>query len=174
MRNSLLQPQTFGVDNDSGIGDGGDMFGAAEDIYDVDGNGHVFEARIGLLAEDFGFVGIDRNDLVANALEVRRDFVGGTERIGGEADDGDGFGVAEQVGDGVVLHKVLMRESGNRVKVDVHVGQGGRIPQRLKPFCLRLNVKAPEARSELKLRPCKEEELCGTVGSKRNPSLRSG
>jgi hypothetical protein len=71
--------------------------------------------------------------------------VGGTERIGGEADDGDGFGVAEQVGDGVGLHKVLMRESGNRVKVHAHVGQGGRIPQGLKPFCLMLNIKAPRS-----------------------------
>ncbi len=45
MRNSLLRPQTFGVDNDGGIGDGRDILGAAEDIDDVDRDRHVLRRR---------------------------------------------------------------------------------------------------------------------------------
>ena len=73
----LLEPEGFGVDGDGGIGDGRNFFGAAENVDDVDGFGDVFEARIGFLAEDFGFVGIDGNDVVTGGLEVGGDFVGG-------------------------------------------------------------------------------------------------
>ncbi len=101
VRDSLLEPEGFGVDGDGGIGDRGNFSGAAEDVDDVDGFGDIFEARVGFLAQDFGFVGIDGDDFVACGLQVGGHLVGGPEGIGGESDDGDDFGVAEEIGDGV-------------------------------------------------------------------------
>lgn len=66
VRDVLLEPEDFGTDGDGGIGDGRDVFRAAEDVDDVDGFGNVFEAGIGLAAEDFGFVGIHGNDFIAH------------------------------------------------------------------------------------------------------------
>jgi hypothetical protein len=99
--NSLLEPEAFGVDGDGGVGDRGDVFGTAKDVDDVDGDGDVFEAGIGFLAEDFGFVWVHRDDLIADRLEVGGDLVRGAKRIRGKTDDGDGFGLAEKGGDGV-------------------------------------------------------------------------
>ena len=99
--NSLLQPEGFGVDGDGGVGYGRDIFRAAEDVDNVDGERDVFEAGVGFFAEDFGFVGIDGDDFIAGALEVRGDLVGRAARVGGEADDGDGFGRAEEIANGV-------------------------------------------------------------------------
>jgi hypothetical protein len=110
----LLEPENFGADGDGGIGDGRDLFGAAEDVDDVDGFGNIFEARVGFDAEDFGFVGIDGNDFVADGLEVGGDSVGRAQGIRGETDDSDGFGGAEHFGDGV-------RRRGSSVgAVEVH------------------------------------------------------
>jgi hypothetical protein len=114
--NSLLEPEDFGADGDGGVREQGNIFGAAEDVDDVDGFGNVFEARVGSLAEDFGFVGIDGNDLVPGGLEVGGDGVGGTETIGGEADDGDGLQGAKDVGDGVGER----RDVGGKVKKHEH------------------------------------------------------
>jgi len=101
MGDAELEPEGFGVDGGGGVGDARDFFGAAEDVDDIDGAGDIFEAGVGFLAEDFGFVGVDGDDFVAGGLEVSSYLVGGTARIGGEADDGDGFGLAEEIGDGV-------------------------------------------------------------------------
>lgn len=79
--NSLLEPERFGVDGDGGIGDRWNFFGAAEDVDDVNGFWDVFKTSIGLLAKNFGFVGIDRDDFVTDGLKVGRDFVRGTMRV---------------------------------------------------------------------------------------------
>ena len=110
VRDSLLEPEGFGVDGDGGIGDGRDFFGTAEDIDDVDGEWDVFEARVGFLAQHFGFVGTHGDDLVAGALEVGGDFVGGAEGIRGEADNRDGFGLAEKGGDGFLCFRCAIGE----------------------------------------------------------------
>ena len=112
VRDALLEPEDFGVDGDGGIGDGRNVFGTAEDINDVDGFGNVFKAGVGFLAEDFGFVGVDGDDFVADGLEVGGDFGGRTARIGGQADDGDGFGGAEEVANGIRRRSSL----GGKVK----------------------------------------------------------
>jgi hypothetical protein len=110
----LLEPENFGADGDGGIGDGRNVFRTAEDVDDVDGFGDIFEARVGFDAENLGFVGIDGNDFVADGLEVGGDFVGRAKGIGGETDDSDGFGGAENFGDGV-------RRRGSSVgAVEVH------------------------------------------------------
>jgi hypothetical protein len=96
-----LEPKDFGFDGDGGIGYRRNIFGAAEDVNDVDRIGDVFEAGIGFFAEDFGFVGIDGNDAIADGLEVGSDCVAGTGGIRGETDYGDGFGGAEEVEDWV-------------------------------------------------------------------------
>lgn len=101
MRNSLLEPEDFCADGDGGVGDGRDFLGAAENVDDIDAMGDVFEAGIGFLAEDFGFVGIDGDDFVADGLEVGGDLMGGAAGIGREADDGDGSVDAKEMGDGV-------------------------------------------------------------------------
>jgi hypothetical protein len=121
-----LKPQSFGFDGDGGIGYGRNVFGAAEDVDDIDGMGDDFQAGIGFFAEDFGFVGVDGNDAVAGGLEVGGDFVGRTAGIGGEADDGDGFGGAEEIGDGVggwksvvwemKVHEFLMKRTEKRIE----------------------------------------------------------
>lgn len=102
VRNSLLQPKNFGMHGDGRVGYAGNFGRAPEDVDDVDGDGNVFEAWVGFLAEDFGFVGIDGDDGVADGLEIRGDAVGGARGVGGETDNGDGFGGAEELGDGVV------------------------------------------------------------------------
>jgi len=96
-----LEPEDLGLDSDGGVGDGRHVFGAAEDVHDVDGFGDVFETGVGFFAEDFGFVGIDGDDAVPDRLEIGGNFVAGAGRIGGEADDSDGFGGAEEVEDWV-------------------------------------------------------------------------
>jgi hypothetical protein len=101
VRDSQLKPKRFGANCDGGSGDGRNILGAAEDIDDVDGRRHIFEACIGFLAEDFALVGVDGNDAVADGLEIGGDFVGGTTGIRGETDDGNGFGLAEKIGDGI-------------------------------------------------------------------------
>jgi hypothetical protein len=111
-----LEPEDFGFDGDGGVDDGWHIFGTAEDVDDVDGFGNVFEARVGFFAEDFGFVGIDGDDAVAGGLEIGSDFIAGAGRIRGEADDGDGFGRAEEVEDGVgggfgVVGKMYVHDS---------------------------------------------------------------
>lgn len=98
---ALLEPEGFGFDGDGGIGDGGNVFGAAEDVDNVDGMGDVLEAGVGYLAKYFGFVGIDGDDAKAGALEIAGNFVAGAGGIRGEANDGDGFGVEEKVCDGI-------------------------------------------------------------------------
>jgi len=115
---ALLEPENFGADGDGGIGDGRNAFGTAEDIHDVNGFGDVLEARIGFLAEDLGFVGVDGDDFVADGLEIRGDFMRRAARIRGEADDSNCFGGAEDVGDGVGG----LREEVGEVEVHQRVG----------------------------------------------------
>jgi hypothetical protein len=98
---SLLEPQRFGVDGYGRIGYRGDLLGTAEDVDDVDGNRDVFQSGVGFLAQDFGYVRIHRYDFVTDGLEIGRHAMGGSAGVGGETDYGDGFGVAEQVGDGI-------------------------------------------------------------------------
>jgi hypothetical protein len=131
--NSLLEPESFSVDGDGRVGYGRDVFRAAEDVDDVDGEWNVFEAGIGFFAENFGFVGIDGNDLVADGLQVGSDLVGGAAGIGGEPDDGDGFRVAEEIADGiggirqvvrkVEEHECWMNRNGKRVNEKIQVEQ---------------------------------------------------
>lgn len=137
MGDAKLEPESFGANGDCGIGDRGDFFGAAEDVDDVDGDGDIFEAGIGFLAEDFGFVGVDGDDGVAGALEVGGDFVGGTKGVGGEADYGDDFGLAEEIGDEVEgwthlvgemeLHDRWMNVIEIRIKEDAMKGKSLRV-----------------------------------------------
>jgi hypothetical protein len=101
VRDSLLEPEGFGVDGDRGIGDRRDVRWTPKDVDDVDRERNVLEARVGFFAQDFGFVGIDGHDLVAGGLQVGGDAVGRAETVRGKTDDGDGFGVAEKIADGI-------------------------------------------------------------------------
>ena len=145
--NSLLQPEGFGVDGDGGVGYGRDIFRAAEDVDNVDGERDVFEAGVGFFAEDFGFVGIDGDDFIAGALEVRGDLVGRAARVGGEADDGDGFGRAKKIADRVGgygrafgrLHEHVSWMSGNGKRVEQKVASG-----KVKERDRRINAEGAE------------------------------
>jgi hypothetical protein len=144
VRDSLLEPEGFGVDGDGGVGDRRDQLGAAEDVNDVDGQWDVFETSVGFFAEDFGFVRIDGDDFVARALQVGSDFVRGTARVGGKTDDGDGFGGAEEVTDGVrklwnvgrkvEKHESLMNSDEKRIneKRTVDQQKSGTVKQQKK------------------------------------------
>ena len=65
--NSLLHPDYFCADGDGAINNQRNVFGAAEDVDDFDllGFRDVFKARITFFSEDFGFIGIYRDDAVA-------------------------------------------------------------------------------------------------------------
>jgi hypothetical protein len=126
VRDALLEPEDFGADGDGGIGDGRYALRTAKDVDDVDGLGDVFEAGIGCLAEHFAFVGIDGDDAIADRLEIGGDFVRGAVGIRGETDDGDGFGLAEDLrdgvrGSGIVVgemeeHGCSMKKRGKRIE----------------------------------------------------------
>jgi len=91
---SLLKPQGFCMNGNSGIGDARNLFDAAKDVHDIDGNGNILQTGVGSLAEDFGFVGINGNDGVAGGLKVSRDLVRGASGIGRQTNDRDGRGMA--------------------------------------------------------------------------------
>ncbi len=110
MSDSLLHPERFGVDSDCGIGYGRNVLGAAEYVDDVDRNRNVFQASIRFVAEHFGFVGIHRNDLIADRLEIGSDFMRRAMGLRGKADDGDGFGIAKKIGDRVRGFRRVFRE----------------------------------------------------------------
>ena len=125
--NALLEPECLGVNGNGGIGGGWDLFGPTEDVDDIDRKWDVFETGVGFFAKNLGFVGIDGNDFVADALEVGGNFVGGATRVGGKADDGDGFGVAKKIADGI---GGLRRAFGNlQEHVDWMSGNGKRVNQ---------------------------------------------
>jgi hypothetical protein len=96
-----LEPNDFGADSDGGFDNRWNVFGAAENVDEVDGLGDVFEAGIGFLAEHFPFIGVDGNDAISGRLQVGGDLVAGPSGIRREANDGDGLGLAENVGNGI-------------------------------------------------------------------------
>jgi hypothetical protein len=96
-----LEPDGFGANGDGRVDNGRNFFGATENVDDVDGLGDVLQARIGFRAEHFPFVGIDRNDAIADGLEIGGDFVAGPGGIARKADNGDGFCNAEKIEDGI-------------------------------------------------------------------------
>lgn len=69
---SLLHPDYFCADRDGAVDDRWDVFGAAKNIDNFDGLRFwdVFEAWVRFFAEDFGFVGIYRDDAVTGGLYV--------------------------------------------------------------------------------------------------------
>jgi hypothetical protein len=126
VRDALLEPEHFGVDGDGGIGYGRNVSGAAEDFDDINGFEDVFQACVGFFAEHFSFVGIDGDDAVAGGLQVSGDFMAGAGGVGRKTDHRDGFGGAEELGDGIrggsgVVRKVKehgdwMMEMGRRIE----------------------------------------------------------
>jgi len=81
---SLLHPDYFCADGNGAVDNRRDVFGAAKDVdnFDVVGFRNVFETRIGFFAEDFGFVGIYRDDAIADGLYVLSDAKTGASGIG--------------------------------------------------------------------------------------------
>ena len=67
---SLLEPHDFSVDSDGGISNRGNVFGAAEDIDDIDFFWDIFEAAVGFLAEDFRFIWVNGNDAEPDGLKI--------------------------------------------------------------------------------------------------------
>ena len=115
VRNSLLEPERCGMDGNGGIGDGGNVLGAAKDVDNVDRAWNILEASVGFFTEDFGLVGIDGDDSVAGALEVGSDLMGRAARVGGESDNGDGFGGAEEIEDGIRRWRGVIRDLNEHV-----------------------------------------------------------
>ena len=96
-----LEPEDFGIDGDGRNSNRRHIFGAAEDVDDVDGFGYIFEARVGFFAQDFGFVGIDRDDAVAARLHVRGDAVARPRGLRGQTHHDQRPVLLEHRGDGV-------------------------------------------------------------------------
>ena len=69
---------------------------SAEHVDDVDLFGDVFQGGVGLLAEHVGFVGVHRNDAVADCLEPAHDAVRRAVRFRGRAHDRDGLGFDQE------------------------------------------------------------------------------
>jgi hypothetical protein len=109
---SLLHPDNFCADGDGAVNDWGNVFGAAKNIdnFDVLRFWDVFEAWVRFFAEDFGFVGIYRDDAIAGRLHVLGDAKTGASGIGREADDRDVFVVFEDVGDYVIAMRPVLRD----------------------------------------------------------------
>ena len=79
---TLLHPDDFSADGDGTGYDGWDVFTAAEDVDDFnvcggDSGGGGFQGGLGFFAQDFGFVGIYRDDAVAGGLNIFGDVVAG-------------------------------------------------------------------------------------------------
>ena len=86
---AVLEPDGGRPDGDGVVHDRAYELRSPKDLDHVDGLRDVTQARIGALAEDFLHIGIDRDDAIARPLQVARDTVAGTVRIGAEADDGN-------------------------------------------------------------------------------------
>jgi hypothetical protein len=109
---SLLHPDYFCADGDGAVHNRRNVFRAAKDVdnFDVRGFRDVFKTRIGFFAEYFGFVGIDGDDAIAGGLHVLGDAKTWASGIGREADYCDGFVVFEDVGDGVIATRPVLRD----------------------------------------------------------------
>src|ERR1700730_2509849 len=87
-----LAPEGAGADRHGFPGDPWQRVGRAEDVHDVHRHGHVKQARVGLLAEDLRLAGVDRDHLVAVALEVVADEVARPQLVARQAHDRDRLG----------------------------------------------------------------------------------
>jgi hypothetical protein len=102
--NSQLHPDNFCANDDGAVYDWRNVLCAPKDVDNFDALRFrdIFKARVTFFAEDFGFVGIYRDDAIAGGLHVLGDAETRTSGIGREPDYRDGFIVFEDVGDGVV------------------------------------------------------------------------
>ena len=91
-----LQPDGLRADGDRFVDVRVGLLGAAEDVDNVDRDGHGGEVGVGRFAEyGGGEAGVDGDDAEALLLEVSRDAVVVARGVLGQADDGDGTGERE-------------------------------------------------------------------------------
>ncbi len=74
-----------------------------EDVHDIDLLGNIEQRCIGFLAKSAFDVRIDRNDVVAIRLHVRRNPVAWAQRTVRESNDRNGFGALQQIGNTIGL-----------------------------------------------------------------------
>ena len=72
-------------------------------------SGMLARSRVDALAEDFGDGGVDRDDPVADRLEVPGDLVGVPFGLIGEADDGDRLRLRQDLPHRVIVRFHLLR-----------------------------------------------------------------
>ena len=105
VHHALLQPQRRKLEANALLNDPRDMLGAAEhidNIHPVASAQHfaqLLERGDRRLAQDALGRWRHRNDPVPEALQRARDPVARPARIGGQSQDGDGAGAAQQLGD---------------------------------------------------------------------------
>ena len=87
--NAVLEPDGARRDGDGVVHDRAHELRSPKDVDDIDRLRDVTQAGIGALAQDLLEIGIDRDDAIARPLQVTRDAVAGTVRIGAEAHDGN-------------------------------------------------------------------------------------
>ena len=118
VRDVLLKPENLCPDDNRRVSDGKNLFGPPKNVHKVNGFRNVFEASESPDAENFRLVRIDRDDAVADGLQVGGDSMRRTKGIGGKTDDSDGLRGTENLADRV-------RRWSDRVgAVEVHLGVG--------------------------------------------------
>ncbi len=99
--NALLEPKKLCANVDSTLCDRRNVFGTAENVNQIHFFWDIFQAGIRFFAQDFGFVGIYRDDAIAGRLQILGYTKTRTHGIGREANDGNGLGVTKDIGDRV-------------------------------------------------------------------------
>ena len=90
-RDALLQPECSCPDLRGFIGNRRRIFGAAEDVDDIDADGNVAERAVGSFAQDLGFTRIHRYDAVTRLLQLAPEPVSLSQTVG---EDGRELGAA--------------------------------------------------------------------------------
>ena len=114
---AFLEPEARDFEADDVLNDGGDVFGGAEDVDEVDfrvsSEGGV-QVGVRFFAEDAVDGRVDGDDAVALGLHEAGDAEGGAALTVGEADDGDSVGAVENLANGCLfVHSCSMREINN-------------------------------------------------------------
>ena len=104
VNNAFLHPYSAGAEAHGRFHDFRDMLRTAKNVDEIDFAAHLVQISIRVFPQCFRDIGVDRNNLIALALQVFADAVAGPPRLVGKADHGDAFRAPQQFGDLFVVH----------------------------------------------------------------------
>src|ERR1700730_6371561 len=97
VNDTLLHPQGAGADTNRGLDNRRHKLRPAKDVHHVHALGDVFETRITFLTKDLVLSGIDRNDAVADRLQILGNTVAWTVGSVRQTNNGDGAAALENL-----------------------------------------------------------------------------